>query len=250
MATTRSTRWFEKCACSRLADTGIGISQRYGHICSSPWWKACPGMARLLYLLPRVEGQADQEGLAPALATSGDNRGAFLLLMADEESLRSPLARALRKSGYSVFEALSGLQALDVAELHDGPIDLVVTDFLMRGVSGKELADRLRASLPGLKVLYMSAQAQKDIVHHGVLDKGVQLLTKPFTIQKIALESRRRSKVRKRRREVNPARTRAARMIATSPPGSSQVRGILARRRSERHLRYAGPQKKIAPFAG
>ena len=95
----------------------------------------------------------------------------------------SRCARLLRKAGFTVLEAAGGPQALEVSESHDGPIDLVVTDVVMPIMSGKELAARLLDRRPGLKVLYMSGHADNVIVHQGLLDEGVYLLTKPFTLQ-------------------------------------------------------------------
>jgi len=89
----------------------------------------------------------------------------------------------LRQFGFTVLEAAGGVQALEVSESHDGPIDLVVTDVMMPIMSGKELATRLLDRRPGLKVLYMSGHAANVIVHQGMLDESVHLVAKPFTFQ-------------------------------------------------------------------
>ena len=125
------------------------------------------------------------ESLTHPVETRDDRSGDTLLLVEDEEFLRSPLVKVLRKAGYTVLEAASGENALQVAESYDGPINLVVTDLLMPGMSGKGLVERLGATRPGMKVLYISGHTENEIVHQGMLEEGVQLLTKPFTIQEL-----------------------------------------------------------------
>jgi len=125
------------------------------------------------------------ESLTHPVETRDDRSGCTLLLVEDEEFLRGPLVKLLRKAGYTVLEAASGEHALRVAESYDGPINLVVTDLLMPRLSGKGLVDSLCAMRPGMKVLYMSGHTEKEIAHQGMLEEGVQLLTKPFTIQEL-----------------------------------------------------------------
>jgi DNA-binding NtrC family response regulator len=126
----------------------------------------------------------EEENAAP-METLDEGRRARLLLVEDEECLRRPLAVGLRRSGYTVLEAAGGPQALELDDLHEGPIDLVITDVLMPAMSGRDLANELRVRRPGLKVLYMSGHAAEEMVNQGVLDEGVDLLYKPFTIQKL-----------------------------------------------------------------
>jgi two-component system, cell cycle sensor histidine kinase and response regulator CckA len=168
--------------------TGLGLSSTYGIVRQSGAHilvqsELGRGTAFKIYF-PWVNETADEERPA-RLEASSEDRSALLLLVEDEEFLRSPLVRGLKRSGYRVLEAASGPQALEVAESHEGPIDLVVTDILMPGMSGMDLAKQLRVKRQGLKVLFMSGHIQNEIVLQGVRDEGLVLLNKPFTIQKL-----------------------------------------------------------------
>jgi len=100
------------------------------------------------------------------------------------------LAGALRRKGYNVLVAADGAQAWHTAEAYAGDIDLLLTDVVMRGISGPELVMRLRKSLPTLKVVYMSGYTDEAIVHHGVLDSGVEFIQKPFRPASLARKVR------------------------------------------------------------
>jgi len=80
-----------------------------------------------------------------------------------------------------VLQASRGEEALALAAAHAGPIDLLLTDVIMPGLHGKEVADRLAAARPGLQVLYLTGYPDEVIVHRGVLAPGIELLTKPVT---------------------------------------------------------------------
>jgi CheY-like chemotaxis protein len=93
----------------------------------------------------------------------------------------------LRRLGYTVFTAGNGVEAMSVQhERATGHIDLLFTDVVMPHMSGKELADRVRALYPHTKILFTSAYTETAIVHQGVLDQGVTLLQKPFTPSALA----------------------------------------------------------------
>jgi two-component system cell cycle sensor histidine kinase/response regulator CckA len=96
-------------------------------------------------------------------------------------------ATLLRQLGYSIFTAANGVEALSLKnDRSTGHIDLLFTDVVMPHMSGKELADRVRALYPHMKILFTSAYTENAIVHQGVLDKGVALLQKPFTPSALA----------------------------------------------------------------
>jgi two-component system cell cycle sensor histidine kinase/response regulator CckA len=99
----------------------------------------------------------------------------------DEAALREVACRILSGAGYHVLAADGGPQALELAAGYDGVIDLLVSDVVMPGMLGKELAERLVGSRPGTRVLYMSGYAQPVLASQGTLDPGVALLEKPFT---------------------------------------------------------------------
>jgi CheY-like chemotaxis protein len=91
----------------------------------------------------------------------------------------------LTRNGYRVLDAASGHEALRVAELHDGVIDLLLTDLVMPRMSGRELAARLSEARPGLKVLFMSGYTDDAVVRHGVLEASVAFVQKPLLPEKL-----------------------------------------------------------------
>ena len=93
--------------------------------------------------------------------------------------------RALDRKGYHVLHARDGLEGQTVANAQDGPIQLLLTDVVMPKVSGKKMAEKLLATRPKLKVVFMSGYTDNSIVHHGVLDKGMHFLQKPFTAESL-----------------------------------------------------------------
>ena len=129
--------------------------------------------------LPRTDRAADVASASPAAAPAG--AGETILLVEDEDQLRAVACTVLRRHGYVVLEAANGGEAFLIAQDHDGPIDLLLTDVVMPRVSGRRLADQLAAQRPGLKVLFTSGYTDDAIVHHRVIAEGVAFLQKPFT---------------------------------------------------------------------
>ena len=93
-------------------------------------------------------------------------------------------------TGYQVLEAPDGAKALEIAAAHEGAIDLLVTDVVMPRLSGREVATRLSAERPDLKVLYISGYTDDSIFRHGVLEGGVAFLQKPFNLKALAQKIR------------------------------------------------------------
>jgi len=109
-------------------------------------------------------------------------RGSETILVAeDEDGVRSLTREVLEKYGYTVLEAANGEEALKVAEQHDGPLDLLLSDVVMPRMGGPELAQALLAKRPSVKVLYMSGYTDHPMVRRGVVNAGVAFLQKPFT---------------------------------------------------------------------
>jgi len=104
-----------------------------------------------------------------------------VLLVEDEEMIRNLVQKVLKANGYTVLVAANGRDAERVAGQHDGRIHLLVTDVVMPGMNGREVAQRLAALRAGIQVLYLSGYTDDAIVHHGVLEPGVAFLQKPFT---------------------------------------------------------------------
>jgi two-component system cell cycle sensor histidine kinase/response regulator CckA len=113
-----------------------------------------------------------------------------ILLVEDENAVRSFVARALRQQGYQVLDASNGGEALMIAEQHPGVIHLLLTDVIMPRVSGKQLAERLRTLRTDLRVLYMSGYAEEIIAPHGVLEPGAAFIEKPLTAEALGRKIR------------------------------------------------------------
>jgi DNA-binding NtrC family response regulator len=105
-----------------------------------------------------------------------------VLLIDDDERLRALLRRVLEHYGYSVFEANDGDEAIELLAGYEGPIDLVITDVVMPGLTGRALVERLAAGRSPFKVLVISGYPQSDAVQHDVLALRMEFLAKPFEI--------------------------------------------------------------------
>ena len=109
-----------------------------------------------------------------------------VLLVEDEDAVRHMTQEILQSNGYSVLDASNGNVAVQVSAEHKGIIDLMLTDVVMPQLGGRELAEKLSVTRPGMKVLYMSGYTDDAIVHHGVLDGRASFLEKPFTPDALA----------------------------------------------------------------
>jgi len=109
-----------------------------------------------------------------------------VLLVEDEEEVRAMTRRCLQRQGYEVLEARNGREALATWEQESGTIDLVVTDVVMPEMNGGELARRLLAERPSLKVLFVSGYTDSAVLRHNLLEEGMAFLQKPFTPKVLA----------------------------------------------------------------
>ena len=174
--------------------TGLGLSTVYGIVKQSNGYifvSSQPGRGTTFRTyLPRAEEPAELFDAGDSSAGSTQGSGT-LLLAEDEVGVRALVRRILEGNGYTILEASNGAEALDLYELRNGCIDLLITDVVMPGgMSGRQLADRLLAKRPTLKVLYVSGYTDEAIGRHGVLEKGVQFLKKPFTPDALARKVR------------------------------------------------------------
>lgn len=164
--------------------TGLGLSTVYGIVEQSGGSisvssKPGRGTTFMIYF-PRVARAPSPARPAPGPA--GVPLGTeTILLVEDESRLRALVMRILSAEGYTVLEAGSGEEALSVAASHAGPVDLLLTDVVMPGMNGRELAARLSATRPDTRVLFMSGYTDDAILRHGVLDDASQFIGKPYT---------------------------------------------------------------------
>ena len=163
--------------------TGLGLATVYGIVTQaggSVSISSAPDLGTTVtVLLPVSVADPDAPAAEESARTSG--HGETLLVVEDEAALRDVAGRILSGAGYQVIAADGGAQALELAALHDGAIDLLVSDVVMPGMLGKELAERLAGVRPDTRVLYMSGYAQPVLASQGTLEPGVALLEKPFT---------------------------------------------------------------------
>jgi CheY-like chemotaxis protein len=140
-------------------------------------------------LLPRVTTPRDPEAVRglPNLPTGTET----ILLVEDEPMVRGLAVQILQACGYRVLEAQDAKEALTLFSQHGAEVDLLLTDFAMPGMNGRELAEQLRAQRPGLPVLLMSGYTDDALVHHGVNDSSLAFLNKPFTSASLAGQVRR-----------------------------------------------------------
>jgi PAS domain S-box-containing protein len=173
--------------------TGLGLATVHGIVKQSEghiFVYSEPGQGTTFKIyLPRVEVERVAETTAAPEAELA--RGSeTVLLVEDEESLRSIVRECLEASGYTVIEARHAGHALEIADRHPAPIHLLITDVVMPGMGGSRLAVALAASHAETKVLYMSGYTDDAVVLHGVLAADVSFLQKPFTTESLARKVR------------------------------------------------------------
>jgi CheY-like chemotaxis protein len=173
--------------------TGLGLSTVYGIIKQSGGYvvvQSEPGKGTTFRTyLPRVEEAVQNVSQLPR--EPSQSRGSeTVLLVEDEEAVRQLVRETLEAKGYRILEADHGAAALEIAEQHGGPIDILITDVVMPGMGGREVSARLCAAHPRARVLYLSGYAEDAIVHDGVLEPGASFLQKPFSLQALARKVR------------------------------------------------------------
>jgi PAS domain S-box-containing protein len=173
--------------------TGLGLSTTYGIVKQSEghilvYSEQGKGTTFKIYL-PRINEPLENirtEVLKEELPCGNET----ILIVEDEEEVRKLAGKILERLGYRIIETLHGDDALVACERNKNPIHLLLADIVMPGMSGSELAKLLKPLYPGIKILYMSGYTDNAIVRHGVLEKGVNYIQKPFTIEGLARKVR------------------------------------------------------------
>jgi CheY-like chemotaxis protein len=180
-------RAFEPFFTTKERGTGLGlatvatiVAQHEGGVAVA----SEPGRGTTFTVYLPFSGPADRPEQAEAAAPAEVRGWETVLLVEDDEHVRGVVSRALRANGYTVIEAEGPARAMRLVQdaLCQAP-HLLLTDVIMPGSNGRELHSALSLRFPSLKVLYMSGYPGDVVAHHGVLDQGIDLLQKPFTIQ-------------------------------------------------------------------
>lgn len=168
--------------------TGLGLATVYGIVKQNEGFinvYSEPGEGTTFSIyLPRASGEKE---IPDDAAEEPEFEGTGHILLAEDDAMVLQIAKGMLESiGYSVITAMNPLEAIALCENPDIPIDLVISDVIMPGMSGKELRSKLAEIRPGIKVLFMSGYTADVIAHHGVLEQGVMFLQKPFTMKSLA----------------------------------------------------------------
>src|ERR1022692_416294 len=167
--------------------TGLGLSTVYGIVKQSGGFifvdsQPQRGTAFRAYF-PRVDAREDPAATQESLSLSRAHHGQeTILLVEDESNLRRLARHYLETQGYKILEAEDGAAALQIVDGYEGTIHLLLTDVIMPGMNGRELAAHISLLLPEVRVLYMSGYTENAVGHDGTLDAGISLLQKPFSL--------------------------------------------------------------------
>jgi len=175
--------------------TGLGLATVYGVVKQSGgfvWVYSELGQGTTFKIyLPQIEDEVAMVGRERGADSRSLPKGSEVVLLVEDEAGVRDLAREyLEMSGYTVIAAADGHTALELAAMHAGPIHLLMTDVVMPGIGGRELAERIVKLRPGIRVLYMSGYTDQAVTRHGVLGEDVVLLQKPFTLAALASKLR------------------------------------------------------------
>lgn len=173
--------------------TGLGLATVYGIVKQSGGHVTVhsePGQGATFKIYLPASDRAVTTLPPPPAQTANSPSTETILLVEDDELVCNLAQRALQGKGYTVLEAGSGEAALTLVEQHQGEIDLLLTDVVMPQMSGRELAERLKALYPHMKVLFISGYTTDTVLRHGLLAAEIEFLPKPFSLGKLALKVR------------------------------------------------------------
>jgi len=167
---------------SKDQGTGLGLATVYGIVTQEGGvvdLQSEVGIGTTVTIL--LPGIASEVTLPDAPRPSGGSQGGeTILVVEDEELVLDVASRILAQQGYRVLAARSGAEALQLIESHSGTIDLLLTDVVMPGLTGKDVAERVSNYRPDIRVLYMSGYPEAVITSQGAVEKGIRLVSKPF----------------------------------------------------------------------
>ena len=176
--------------------TGLGLSMIYGFVKQSGghikiYSEEGEGTTIKIYLPRLLTDTASTESQTSSTTDfERSPKQETILVVEDDDDVRTYSVDCLRELGYRVLEAHDGASALRLLERQDGRVALLFTDVVMPGMSGRELAEEVRKLQPDLRVLYTSGYTRNAIVHGGRLDPGVEIIIKPFTFEALAQKVR------------------------------------------------------------
>jgi PAS domain S-box-containing protein len=175
--------------------TGLGLSMVYGFVKQSGghvkiYSEPGEGTTVKIYLPRLITESKEEEPASEQIAPEG-SQAETILVVEDDDDVRTYSVEVLRELGYRVLEAHDGVSAIRLLERQDSGVNLLFSDVVLPGgMTGAVVAEKARSIAPGIKVLFTTGYARNAIVHHGRLDPGVHLLTKPFTYDELAARVR------------------------------------------------------------
>jgi CheY-like chemotaxis protein len=178
----------------KIKGTGLGLSTVYGIVKQNlgsiyVYSEVGKGTTLKIYW-PCVQTGTETEQFKPEVKTILQRGAERILFVEDNEEVRNFTLNALRQLGYTVYTAANGAEALILMNNEHPTVDVLISDVVMPEMGGKELADRFKMFWPETKVLFTSGYTDHHIVHSGTLNKGINFIQKPYSIESLSLKIR------------------------------------------------------------
>ncbi len=173
--------------------TGLGLATVYGIVKQNNGFIKVysePGSGTTFRIYLSAHSQAAEPVALKNTVHTPVGKGETVLVVEDEKAISNLIAKILEQLGYCALEAGTPARAMELADTNPDAVHLLITDVVMPEMNGRDLADHLKARHPGIKVLFMSGYTANVIVHHGVLEKGIYFIQKPFSRQELAVKVR------------------------------------------------------------